>query len=199
VDDHAADVLAVADGLGLDRFVLGGLSMGGYVAFAVFRTAPERVLGLVLADTRADPDGPEARVTRARMRETLALDGAAGVADIMVPRLLGPTSLAERPALADWVRRQITRTSPAAIDDAIEVMLTRPDSRFDLERIGIPALVICGEEDALTPPDVHRGLHRALRISALAVLGRSGHLANLEAPEAFTMALHGFLTTIPAA
>lgn len=198
VDDHAADVLSLADALGLDRFALGGLSMGGYVAFALLRRAAGRVTALVLADTRADADGPEARAHRARLRETLALDGAAGVAEAMVPRLLGPTTLRERPVLVDWVREQITSTPPQALDDAIEALLTRPDSTADLGRVEVPSLVICGKEDVLTPPDVHRGLHEALRISALVALGGAGHLSNVEAPEAFIAALHGFLATIPA-
>jgi pimeloyl-ACP methyl ester carboxylesterase len=199
VDDHASDVLDLADALGLGRFALGGLSMGGYVAMALLRRARDRVTGLLLADTRAEADGTEARAGRAKMREALALEGAAGVAAMMVPKLLGPTTLREQPSLADWVRQQIERTAPAGIDDAIEALLTRPDSSAGLAEIEVPTLVICGAEDALTPLEAHRRLHEAIRVSTLAVVGHAGHLSNVERPEAYTMALHGLLTTVPVA
>lgn len=193
VDDHAADIIELMDALGLDRAIIGGVSMGGYVTFAVLRRAPERVAGLILADTRPEADGPEARAGRAQMREALAARGAAAVADAMVPRLLGATTQRERPELAAEVRAMIERNRPEGIDDAIESLLTRPDATPLLASITCPTLVICGEEDALTNVEVHARMHRAIAGSTLAVVPRAGHLSSLEQPAAWNEALARFL------
>ena len=104
LDACAEDLLALLDGLGLERIVLGGLSMGGYVAMALLRRAPERVAALVLADTKADADTPEAREVRLRTAETVESEGTAQLAEQMLPALLGATTLERRPGVAGRVR-----------------------------------------------------------------------------------------------
>lgn len=193
VDAHAADLIDLLDALGLDRSVVVGLSMGGYVALAMMRAAPERVRALVLCDTRADADTDEVRASRQRLREQLRDGGQAAVAETMVPRLLGPTTLAERPEVAARVRRLVEANGTRGIDEAIVALMTRPDSTPGLARIGVPTLLVVGEEDALTPVALHVGLRELIPGSRLLVIARAGHLSNLEASTEFNLALGAFL------
>ena len=192
VDMHARDVVALADALELDRFIAVGLSMGGYIAFALWRLAAERIRGLLLADTRAEADTDEGRAARLKMRASLAAAGPAAVADAMIPKLMAPATLATAPQLVSTVRDIILANSPAAIDDAIQTLMTRPDSTPLLSTIDVPTLLVAGEEDALTPLAGHEAMHRAIPGSMLAIIFRAGHLSNLERPLAFGLTLAGF-------
>ncbi len=193
IDEYAADIVALLDRLEVDRAVVAGLSMGGYVAFGLLRLAPERVRGLVLADTRPQADSDEARARRRQMLARLEQAGVAGVAEDLLPTLLGRTTLGERPAVVARVRALIKANAPEAIAAAVHALMGRPDSTPWLHQIRIPALVIVGEEDTLTPPEVAEAMHRAIAGSALAVIPSAGHLSNLEHPEAFTLSLSAFL------
>lgn len=193
MDDYVSDVVALLDHLGISSAVVGGISMGGYVAFALQRRAPERVRGLVLADTRSQADGDEARAKRREMLALIARDGVAGVADAMVPALVGRTTLRERPDTVAQVRRFVLANHPEALRAAVSAMMTRPDSTPLLPSIKRPALVVVGDEDAITPVADVRSMHEAIPGSRFSVLRAAGHLPNLEAPEAFSAALGGFL------
>jgi len=193
VDGHAHDLIALADHLGLARFALVGLSMGGYIAMAVARLAPERLAALVLCDTRAEADTEEGRQNREGMREALRTGGPGAVADAMVPRLLGPTSQRERPALGGLVRAMIERNGATGIDAAIVALMTRPDASAGLQGLACPTLVIAGAEDGLTPVETHARMQALIAGSRLEVIDGAGHLSNLERPDAFNAILHRFL------
>ena len=193
VDSHAADVLRLLDHLDVDRAVVGGLSMGGYVTLALARAAPGRLDGVLLADTRAGADSDEGRAARDAMIAKVEAEGVAAIADAMVPKLLGATSLRERPDLVEAVRTLILRNTPEAIASAVGAMKTRPDSRPDLAGIPCAALVVCGTEDVLTPPAESEAMAAALPSATAVFLPGAGHLSNLEAPLAFTQALSAFL------
>jgi pimeloyl-ACP methyl ester carboxylesterase len=195
MDDYAADVEGLLNELEIERSVIGGLSMGGYVTFALFRRAPERFSGFVLADTRANADTPEGRQARRALSGVVNKDGASGVADQMLPKLLGETTKRERPAVVRDVRSLITRNRSGAIDGAIHALMDRPDSTPDLARISTPTLVIVGEEDVVTPLADSELLQRSIARSRLVVLPRAGHLSSLEAPEDFSRALSDFLAS----
>lgn len=193
IDEYAADIVALLDRLEVDRAVVAGLSMGGYIAFGLVRIAPERVRGLVLADTRPQADSDETRARRRHMLARLEQVGVAGVADDLLPTLVGRTTLGERPAVVARVRALIEANAPEAIAAAVHALIGRPDSTPLLPQIRVPTLVIVGEEDTLTPPDVAEAMHRAIAGSALAVIPSAGHVSNLEHPEAFTLSLAAFL------
>ncbi len=196
LDDYAADVVAWLDRLDIGPVVLGGLSMGGYVALAIARLAPERLVALVLADTKAPADSEEARAGRDRMRETLSERGPDGVAEAMLPKLLGPTSQKARPELASDVRSMILSSPPAAIRRGIQRLRDRPDATSVLARIAVPALVLVGEEDAVTTVDDAEALQKGISRATLTVIPGAGHLSSLEAPARFNAALEGFLSTL---
>lgn len=194
MDDYAGDVIDLLDELRVDNAVIGGLSMGGYVAFALLKTAPRYVRGLLLADTRPQADTPEGVEGRRRMLALVREKGAAAIAAEMLPKLLGASTLDARPDLAEQVRALIERNSVDAIAGAIAALMTRPDSSPLLSTIHVPTLVVVGEEDTLTPPALSEGMHTAIAGSELAIIPSAGHLTNLEAPEAFNAAVEAFLT-----
>lgn len=195
MDEYAADVEALLDALEIDRAVIGGCSMGGYVTFALFRRAPDRFSGALLVDTRATADTDEGLAARRGMSDMLRARGVGAVADQMIPRLLGETTRMSRPDVEPLVRRLILANRASGIDAAIHAMMSRPDSSADARRIAVPALVMVGAEDRLTPVADSEALHRAIGRSQLVVLEGAGHLPGLEVPEAFSRALEGFLNS----
>jgi pimeloyl-ACP methyl ester carboxylesterase len=195
LDDMAADVVLLLDRLEVERAVIGGLSMGGYVTFALFRRAPERFSGIILADTRPQADTPAGRDGRRKLIESARTRGPAAVADAMLPKLLGKTSRSRRPSLELQVRQMIEREHAEGIVGALEAMLARPDSTPDLARIACPTLVVVGDEDELTPPADAELMQNHIVRSRLVVLPEAGHLSSLEAPDGFTLAVSDFLTS----
>jgi 3-oxoadipate enol-lactonase len=190
MDDYAADVLGLMDSLKMDNAVIGGLSMGGYVAFAMFRQAPRRFTGLLLADTRSQADTPQGREGRVRMRELLASEGSRGVAGQMLPKLF---SDAAAPEMVKETRAMIESASPEAIDAAIGALMTRPDSTAGLADINCGTLVVVGERDEITPVADAEAMQRAIPRSSLCVIPGAGHLSSLEQPGVFSRALSDFL------
>jgi 3-oxoadipate enol-lactonase len=196
LDDYADDVIELMDRLHLDESVIGGMSMGGYIALALYRRAPVCFAGLVLADTRPQADSEEALASRRRMLELIGREGAAGVADDLVPRLLSPSAPQRRPEVVDRVRRLIADGAPEALRAAVSAMMARPDSTALLKTIGCPTLVVVGEEDGLSPVSIAEQMHRDITGSILEVIPDAGHLSNLEQPEAFSAALARLLQRV---
>jgi pimeloyl-ACP methyl ester carboxylesterase len=185
IDDYAADVDALADLLALPAFVLGGLSMGGYAAFACLRRRADRVRALVLADTRSAADGPPARAGREKLLALVHERGTHGIADEMVPNLLGRTTLDQRPELEGRVRTLIRSNSAFGLARAIVRLRDRPDATPQLATLRVPVLVMVGEEDTITPVEDARAMASAIAGSTVVVVPAAGHLANLENPEFF--------------
>lgn len=197
MDTYARDLLTMLDGLGIGRAVFGGLSMGGFVLFSVLRQAPERVAGLLLANTRTSADGPVRRAARQRSIVTARTLGAAAIADDMLPNILGATTRATRPAVVADVRRLIEAQPAESIAAGLEAMLDRPDSLADLQRVDVPATIVVGDEDRVTPISDAEIMRGALRNAVLVTIPRAGHMANLEAPDAFNAALLALLARVP--
>ena len=193
LDEMAGDVAGWLGVIHVDRAVIGGLSMGGYVTLALFRASPERFTALILANTKATADTAEGRAGRDKMSALLGERGASAVADQMLPKLLGETSRRSRPDLEPLVRRLIESNPVDGIDGAIQAMKNRPDSTAMLTTIDRPALVITAAEDSLIPVSEAELMHRLLPTSRLVTIPGAGHLSNLEAPEAFSAAVADFL------
>jgi len=191
--EMAADVEGFLDAMEIDKAVIGGLSMGGYVTMALYAAAPSRFTGMVLANTRAGADSDEARAARDKMMTLVKREGPPAVADQMMPKLLGATSQRARPQLETLVRRLIESNTAAGIAAAMQAIRDRPDSFATLERSAVPGLVITGEEDAIIPVSESEAMARALPRSQLVVLPAAGHLSNIEVPDDFSEALGNFL------
>jgi pimeloyl-ACP methyl ester carboxylesterase len=188
--DAAADFLAgELDREGVDRAVVCGLSMGGYVAFSLWRRHRGRIAGLALADTRAEPDDEAGRERRRAVAEKARSLGSEAIAAEPPPLL----SDSADPAVWDRVRDMIRRQPGSSIAAASLGMAERPDSRPILSEIDVPTTVIVGSGDTLTPPPMSEAMVAAIPGAQLVVLDGAGHLSNLEAPEAFTAALRDLL------
>lgn len=193
MEELADDAAALLAALHCGPAVVCGLSMGGYVAFAMWRLGRARIRGLVLADTRAGADSADARARRRQMLSLLAEKGTGSIAAAMLPGLLGETTRRSRPGLVAQVRGLIEANAPQAIAAAIGAMMDRPDSTPGLPEIGVPARLIVGEEDTLTPQTLADEMRRLLRAADLVTIPEAGHLSNLEAPQAFNAALADYL------
>lgn len=194
--DYAEDVADLIDELGITRAVIGGCSMGGYASLALYQSRPELFIGLVLANSRAGADSPEARANRRGMLALVDREGPQGVSREMMPRLLGKTTREQKPDCEATVRRWIKQQSPVAIRSAIHRMMHRVDSTPLLAQVKVPTLVITGEEDEMIPVDESRRMASAIPGATLVVIPGAGHLANLEQPDAFNTALSTFLGTL---
>jgi 3-oxoadipate enol-lactonase len=196
IDDLAADAIAWLDAMGLDRAAIGGLSMGGYITFALFRAAPERFSAMILANTRAAADSAEGRTNRDRMSALVRAQGVEAVADEMLPKLLGETARRSRPELEPQVRAMIRVNRVEGIDGAIQAMKNRPDSVDLLSSIQCPALVIAGAQDALIPQSEAEAMMQRLPQAQLVTIAAAGHLSNLEAPDQFCEAVNAFMIRV---
>lgn len=192
---YAADLRKLADRLVLDRVVLCGLSMGGYIAFECCRLWPELIAGLVLIDTRAEPDSDEAKAARDATIVDVRKGGMAAVVEGMLTGQVGQSTAARKPEVVDRVRRMILEAPVPGTIGALEAMKQRPDSRPLLPTLGgFPVLVMVGSEDGLTPPDAARAMAQSIPGGRLEIVPEAGHLAPLEQPEVVTDLLKRFLS-----
>lgn len=192
LEGFADDAVALARGLGVTQAVVVGLSMGGYVAFRLIERAPDFVRGLVLADTRAEPDTPEGKEKRLALADRVEREGYGALRDF-VDGLVGATSKKLRPQVAAGVSQVIGQPGPKPLAATLRAMAARPDSRPKLDGITVPTLVMVGEEDTLTPPDSARVMADGIRGARLVILPSCGHVSNLEDPDAFNRELSAFV------
>ena len=190
---YAEAVGGLLDRLGLERVVLGGVSMGGYVAFGCLRLFPRRISGLVLADTRPEPDSDEVRENRKEMARRVAEEGVEVLVELQMERLLARDTLENDEEVVERVRAMILESAPGGVVAALGAMRTRPDSTPLLAEIQAPTLVIGGEEDGISSPEVMGAMAQKIPNSRHVTLPRAGHLSNLENPEGFNVALREFL------
>lgn len=216
MDLFAADLARLLDHLTVEKVILGGLSMGGYIAFAFLRKYPQMVKALILADTRAQADTPEGakgREDAARRAETV---GTKALIEGLLPKLLTAKTHESRVEIVAQVRAMMERCSPIGWAAAQRGMAQRPDSTELLPMINpgtvhgprlpgkepqevkdiCPTLIIVGKEDTLTPPDDSRHMHSLIPGSRLEVIPGAAHVTTLEQPEAFNQALSSFLAEI---
>jgi 3-oxoadipate enol-lactonase len=196
MEEMADEVLALADALGFHRFVAGGLSMGGYVVLAMHRRAPDRISGMLLCDTRAEPDTPEARKQRLIDADNVLAHGTGILAEKHLRLLLAPETLARRRDLAVATEVMIRRATPLGVAAALRGMAERPDARPQLRAIGVPTLVVAGAEDAIIPPATHQAMAAEIPDAELAVIPGAGHLSPFEAPEPVNVAVRQLLRRV---
>ncbi|QEH38235.1 AB hydrolase superfamily protein YdjP [Aquisphaera giovannonii] len=200
MDAMADDVIELLDALGIDRpVVLGGLSMGGYVALSLALRHPARICGLMLMDTRAAADTPETARGREETARTVLHEGDGhSMIETMIPRLFGKATREKLPHKVGAMLAVMERTAPQGIAGALRGMAARPDRRGELGRIAIPTLVLVGEDDVVAPVDEAREIAGMIPDARLVVIPAAGHLAPFENPAATNAAILGFLAEIPA-
>lgn len=193
---YADDLVAVLEAAGVERAVVCGLSMGGYVTFELLRRHPKRVQALILCDTKAEADSPQGRRERDELAALAQSAGAAAVAERLLPALLAPATHTAQPEVVQQVREMIGRTSVAGIVGALHAMRDRPDSTALLPQIRVPTLVLGGADDAIASPAVMQAMAAAIPGSHFATIPSAGHLAPLEQPLAISRRLTDFLSTL---
>jgi pimeloyl-ACP methyl ester carboxylesterase len=198
MDEMADDVVELLDSLSIsEQVVLGGLSMGGYVALSLVVRYPDRVRGLMLFDTRAGADTLEAAQNReASARAILAADAVKELVDAMIPKLFAPITLEQRPERVEPLRAVMENNTPRGIAGALRGMAIRLDRRADLPGIRVPTLVLVGEHDAITPSAEAKALAAAIPGAELEVIPESGHMAPYENPSAANAVILRFLKSL---
>ena len=180
--DYAADLAGILDQLGIDRVVLAGLSMGGYIAFECLRRWPGRIRAVALLATRAAADSPAAKENRLQALRLVERGGVEAISAAMVPKLLSPAATERDPGLVEQVRQITMSASPTGIAAALEAMRQRPDSTRLLGTLTEPVLVLAGEADQVISLDESRAMAEAARKGTFEVIPGAGHLVTLEAP-----------------
>lgn len=193
IEQMAHDVASLLDILEISRVSLGGLSMGGYVSLAFYRSFPLRVRSLILADTRAQADTEEIRKSRAVQAEKALQEGMEGIADSLLQKLLAPETVARRPEIVKRIREMMVQTKPEGAAAALAAMAQRPDQTELLSRIIAPTMIVVGREDSITPVADSEMMHREIGSSRFEIVEGAGHVSNLEKPKEFNEVLLRFL------
>jgi 3-oxoadipate enol-lactonase len=189
---YVDDLLALLDRLKLDKATLCGLSMGGYIALRTVERAPERVMALILCDTKSEADGNEAKVKRALTVKAVKRDGPAVFADTFVKSVFAEATFKDQPQLVEHAKMTIGRTSSLGIRGALLAMAGRTDTTAALSSIKVPTLILVGEHDAVTPPAASQAMADKIKGAELHVIPKAGHMSNLENPLEFNRRLAGF-------
>jgi 3-oxoadipate enol-lactonase len=194
MSDHANDVLALMDTLGIEKAALVGLSMGGYVTMQVLAQAPHRVSAAVLADTRAPGDDTEARrQSRVAQIEAIRTQGLDAFADMTLPRMFSTAGFRDRPDLVARFRTIILGQQPESVIAAAQGIAARESMLDTMRSVSCPTLILVGSEDAATTPADAQQLASAIPSTSLVILDGAGHMSNWEAPDAFNGAIQAFL------
>jgi 3-oxoadipate enol-lactonase len=197
VDQMADDAATLLDELKItEPVVVGGLSMGGYVALAFARRHAARLRALILADTKAEADDAAGRANRDKLIEFASTNSSRAVIEQMMAKMICAESLEKRPEVVETVKTIASLQAPAGIIGAIKALRDRPDATPSLKLITVPTLVLVGREDALTPPAVAEKLAAGIAGAQLAILEKAGHLSNLEQSEGFNQAMRAFLAAL---
>jgi non-heme chloroperoxidase len=189
MEDYAHDLTRLLDSLGCQKVTIAGLSMGGYQAFAFYRLYPERTASIILCDTRANADAPEARAQRMEFCSAVEANGSVEAANRMVPNFFAAHTCESNPDLVSRTREMIIRQPVSAISDAMKAIAGRADSTELLPGISCPLLILNGAEDRVTTPETAAAMHSLAPGSQLEILPDAGHLSNLEQPELFNRLL----------
>jgi len=198
LDQYADDVQALLDHLHITRAVFVGLSMGGYLAFALYRHHPHVIAGLIFADTRAEADKPEQARWRFELAQRTGAGGPSVVVAEMLPKLLSPKTHATQPAVVDQVRSIMAAAPVTGIVGDLMALAERPDSAGLLSSIRVPSLVIVGEDDVLTPPADAERIAAGIHGAKLVKIADAGHLSNMEQPALFNRAVEELAREVAA-
>ncbi|TMR97220.1 alpha/beta fold hydrolase [Nonomuraea basaltis] len=198
LDVFARDVAALLDHLGVDELVMVGLSMGGQIAMEFFRLFPDRIRGLVLADTSPRADSVEGKRLRLDTAERVVREGMAGYAQETLPRMVAPYNIAQRPDVARHVLEMMNTTSAEGAAAALRGRAERPDYADVLRGVAVPTLVVVGRDDDFTPVAEAEFTQTLIPNATLTVIENAGHMPNLERQTEFNEALERFLGTVPS-
>ncbi|HKJ68475.1 MAG TPA: alpha/beta hydrolase [bacterium] len=190
---YAADIIALLDLLQIEKAVMAGLSMGGYVALAIADQFPERMDGLILSNTRSAKDTAAVRQNRYNTIEKINYDGTEFLIEEMIQKVLSKKTLKEKPEVVEFVEKMMRRQDAVGIKGALAGMAQRKDRTFILNALQVPVIVINGKKDSLISVIEAKRMARELSMGHLEVIPASGHLSNLVQPEKYNEILKRFI------
>lgn len=199
IELHVDDLIALLDHLKIEKAVLVGLSMGGYIALRALERNSERVRAALLCNTRSEADSNETKLKRAAGIANVKRNGTAVFADEFVRGVFAAKTLKTKPEVVDQIRRSIARMSPLAIAGTLLALAARTDTTKSLSRIKVPSMILVGEHDTITPPAAAQAMHEKIPNSELHLIPRAAHMSNLENPEVFNEKLLSFLRRVSQA
>ncbi len=197
MEQFADDLAGILDQLGItEPVILCGLSMGGYIAWPFVRKHPDRLKALILCDTKASPDSPEAVENRHKLAASVLKHGVGVVAQAMPEKLFAASTLQNQTAIVDRCKEMMLAADPEGIAAALRGMAERPDMSELLPRISVPTLVIVGEQDQITTVQEMRQMAEAIPRSTFVEISNAGHMSPMEQPEQVNAALEEFLSKL---
>lgn len=192
----AKDLLAFMKALQIDKAIVCGLSMGGYILMNALKLEPERFAAVVLCDTQCNADSEEAREKRYKTIEQIREKGIGDFADSFIKNVFHEHSFETKQSEVKAIREVIMNTTQQTLISTIKALAKRPDTSDVLSSVKVPALIICGAQDKITPPEKSQAMHDLLKNSVYKVIDDAGHLSNIDQPEAFNKYLGEFIKDI---
>jgi len=196
IDLFAQDLIDFMDALKIEKTMLCGLSMGGYIALNAIEKHPNRFSALILSDTNCTADSSEAKENRIKTIEGIKENGVKKLADGLIPKLFAPESFKTYSEGIAVVKELIVKTPKQSLYNSLHAMANRKETCSKLPEIKIPVLIIVGKEDKITPPEAANAMHEKIKDSSLQIIPNAGHLSNLENQEDFNNQLKKFIDTI---
>jgi len=198
MDLLADDIVALMDHLEIEKAVIGGMSMGGYILLSLLDRYIERISAAIFIVTRSTADDGPGKKRRTAMADAVVSGRPSVVAEAFEPILFGPHVKTDKPELISEVRRWMDMASPEALAGGLTGMRDRRGYLPELGRFHVPALVIGGEKDICIPPEFSKDIAAGLPDSRLNIMDGVGHMANMEAPDKFNDCLLSFLSALPS-
>lgn len=196
IELFARDLIGFMDALKVDKVILCGLSMGGYISLNAITNFPERFNALILCDTNCIADTPEAYERRLKSIDSIKENGMEWYADASIKNLFAPESISTKLAEIESVKEMILNTSQQSIFNTLLALSNRKETCSKLEQIKVPVLILVGKEDKIAPPEAAQLMHKSLKDSLLRIIGHAGHVSNIENPVVFNLQLRKFVEMV---
>lgn len=196
IDLFTDDIIGFMDKLKIEKAVICGLSMGGYIALNCIKKFPERFGALILCDTQCNADTTEAKENRYKTIEQINNEGTAGFNDKFIASIFHPDSMIHKMDTVENLRKTVAANSKEIIAKGLAALAERSESCSSLDAIRVPTLIICGKQDQVTPVAQSEFMHRSIKGSILKIIDSAGHVSNLEQPDEFNKYILDFLNSI---
>jgi 3-oxoadipate enol-lactonase len=196
IDLFVSDLLGLMDTLKIDKAMLCGLSMGGYIALNAVENYPQRFSAVILSDTNCIADSPEVKEKRMKTIESIKENGLLKYAEESIKNLFAPESFTTKTMEIATAKAMIVKASKESIYNTLRALAERKETCIKLQEIRVPALILVGIEDAITPPDAARFMHEKIQNSKLYIIGHAAHLSNMENPTEFNDQLKKFVEVV---
>ncbi len=195
IESMADDLFSVADHFGLDKFILCGLSMGGYISLRALEREPERFKAAILLDTKSGADNNEAKIKRAMGVKSISTEGVENLINAFVPNCFAEESK-QLPVYIETLSRAL-KSDPVGVKGCLIAMAARTDTTESLSKLEMPVLIGCGEKDTLTPPPVMKEMSDRVKSSEYFIVPGSGHMSPIENPGFVNDKIKYFLEKLP--